>query len=122
MQTAVEKDTMFFASYTTNGTAQNNALVITDMHNEGISHDVVDELVKFLPESPRAIDVDRFRLLIDNPGEDFTADEIRALRAVADVARERVCFYRRMNGRLAVSVDHDRYYTINDAGEAVELI
>ena len=113
---------MFFALYTTNGTAKNNALVITDMHNEGISPDVVDELAKFLPESPRAIDGGRFRLLIDNTGEDFTADEIRALRAVANVARERVSVFRRMNGRLALSIDHDRYYTINDAGAAVELI
>ena len=113
---------MFFAFYTTNGTAQNNALVISDMLNEGISPNVVDELAKFLPESPRAIDVDRFRLHIDNTGDDFTVDEIRALKAVANVARERVGVYRRTNGRLAVSIDHDRYYTINDAGVAVELI
>ena len=113
---------MFFAFYTTNGTAQNNALVISDMLNEGVSPDVVDELAKFLPESPRAVDGDRFRLLIDNTGDDFTADEIRALRTVANVARERVGVFRRMNGRLAVSIDHDRYYTFNDAGAAVELI
>ena len=61
---------MFFAFYTTNGTAQNNALVISGMLSEGVSPDVVDELAKFLPEFPRAIDVDRFRLLIDNYGDD----------------------------------------------------
>ena len=113
---------MFFALYTTNGMAQNNALVISDMLNEGVSPDVADELANFLPESPRAIDGERFRLLIDNTGEDFTADEIRALRTVANVARERVSVFRRMNGRVAVSIDHDRYYTIDDTGAAVELI
>ena len=113
---------MFFAIYTTNGTDQNNALVISDMLNEGISPNVVHELAKFLPVSPRAVDVDRFRLHIDNTGDDFTVDEIRALKAVAIVARERIGIYRRMNGRLAVSIDHDRYYTINEAGAAVELV
>ena len=98
---------------------------IADMVSDGFSPEVADWLARFIPSVPGMLVKRRFRLDVDEVAEPFTVDELKALlngAAALDDARERVSLYRRMNGRAAVSIDHDRYYTIDDTGAVVELI
>lgn len=100
--------------------------VISDMISDGFAPEVADWLARFIPSVPGMLVKRRFRLDVDEVAEPFTVDELKALlngESVAlDDARERVSLYRRMNGRAAVSIDHDRYYTIDDTDAVVELI
>lgn len=104
----------------------NTSDVIVDMVSDGSAPDVADWLARFIPSVPGMLVKRRFRLDVDEVAAPFTVDELNALLNGASVAlddaRERVSIYRRANGRIAVSIDRDRYYTIDDTGAVVELI
>lgn len=104
----------------------NTSEALADMVSDGFALDVADLLVRFIPSVPGMMASRRFRLDVDEVAEPFTVDELKALLNGASVAlddaRERISLYRRMNGRIAVSIDRDRYYTIDDTGAVVELI